>query len=142
MRRVWLKCKHNGNLSRRDGIWFTFSKEWKHLDTSRREAIEAVQVGDCGGWNACLCKTYTIFLLCPQCSHGDVTSAFSASFHFCTRYLLSSTSQSTVLNPLHKYYMYKKRKTPKWLKLTLKQSSCHWSLNWLLFTRYVLSIML
>lgn len=40
---------------------------------SRREATKAVQVGDYGGQAACLCKTYTIFLVGPQCCHADFT---------------------------------------------------------------------
>lgn len=90
---------------------------------SRGEAIEVLQLGDCGGLNTCLYKAYTIFFLGPQCSHGDVTCALFVSPHFCTHYLLSSTSQLHSIKSVTQILLKKKkkRKTPEWLRLILKQ---------------------
>lgn len=100
-----------------------------HFDKSRREATKAVQVGDYGGQAACLCKTYTMFLLGPQCCHADLTCALYISPHFFMCYFLYSSQQLHSIKPITQILK-------KTLRLILKQSTC--KLNWLLFTRCVL----
>lgn len=90
---------------------------------SRGEAIEVLQLGDCGGLNTCLCKAYTIFFLGPQCSHGDVTCALFVSPHFCTHYLLSSTSQLHSIKSVTQILLKKKKRKGR------HQNGWDWSWN-------------